>query len=305
MFAGGEEGGSWPPREQMGRQVNIYNASCSCWLSEQTISRHILSSAASLESHGGLIFVAGDYLGSNIIDIYNSSCNCWSTAQLSNHRYAMASATLQSAGLVFFAGGQQYVPGAPPSGVYSIIYSSDIDIYHSDCNCWTTAALSMARGNIGSASLENDGLVLFAGGYNQSPVNVVDIYNATCGCWTTAILSNSHSSAVGVSLSSLRVAMFAPGWNLSTIDVYDASCNCWSTITAPYLKYCLSATSLQGAGLVAFVGDTGEGQAHSVTNIYNASCRCWATSQLPGHTAIQKRGSRGRSANDVFHGLRL
>ena len=41
-----------------------------------------------------------------------------------------------------------------------------VDIFNARSGIWTTAALSVARSDLVATSLPNDGLAIFAGGYN-------------------------------------------------------------------------------------------------------------------------------------------
>ncbi len=43
-----------------------------------------------------------------------------------------------------------------------------VDIFNARSGLWTTAALSVARQYLAATSLPNDGLAIFAGGYNSA-----------------------------------------------------------------------------------------------------------------------------------------
>ena len=45
-------------------------------------------------------------------------------------------------------------------------FYNTVDIFNATSGVWTTAILSVARQNLAATSLPNDGLAIFAGGYN-------------------------------------------------------------------------------------------------------------------------------------------
>ncbi len=47
----------------------------------------------------------------------------------------------------------------------SLVGSNAVDIFDATSGRWTTAALSVARGYLAAASLPEQGLAIFAGGY--------------------------------------------------------------------------------------------------------------------------------------------
>jgi len=53
------------------------------------------------------------------------------------------------------------MPCAAASG-----YANTVDIFNARSGIWTTAALSVARYYVAATSLPNDGLAIFAGGYD-------------------------------------------------------------------------------------------------------------------------------------------
>jgi hypothetical protein len=55
-----------------------------------------------------------------------------------------------------------FTPCAATGGVYS----TSVDIFNATSGTWSTAALSVARGNLAATSLPNHGVAIFAGGYS-------------------------------------------------------------------------------------------------------------------------------------------
>jgi hypothetical protein len=111
---------------------------------------------------------------------------------------------------------------------------SEVDIYNGDSGSWTTAQLSSARYDLAAASLPEQSLALFAGGYDGNgarglPVSrlfsfspnysdysaVVDIFNAATGQWTTTLLSKARSQLAAASLPAQGLALFAGGTSSS------------------------------------------------------------------------------------------
>ena len=113
--------------------------------------------------------------------------------------------------------------------------SSRVDIYDASANTWTTAELSLARGNAVGASAGNK--VLFGGGHTCFDVasDAVDIYDAVTNSWSTTALSQQRLYNTATSIG--NKIYFAGGYhnlggdnweNASRIDIYDVSSNTWS-----------------------------------------------------------------------------
>ncbi len=49
-------------------------------------------------------------------------------------------------------------------------FFNNVDIFNATSGVWTTAALSVARGELAATSLPNEGLAIFAGGQSASYV---------------------------------------------------------------------------------------------------------------------------------------
>jgi len=95
---------------------------------------------------------------------------------LSQARQNIASASLSTAGIGMFAGGYYYT-GSVGSEVFTAY--DKIDIYNVNTNSWTVLGLPFASYDIGSASLDNKGIILFAGGNDSTNFyNNVQVYNA-------------------------------------------------------------------------------------------------------------------------------
>ena len=96
--------------------------------------------------------------------------------QLSQARQNIASASLSSAGIGMFAGGYYYTGSVGPK----VFTASDkIDIYNVNNNSWSLNTLPNPAYDVGSASLDNKGIILFAGGTNSTNFfNNVQVYTA-------------------------------------------------------------------------------------------------------------------------------
>jgi hypothetical protein len=134
------------------------------WTTSQLSQSRALPVAVSLPSQG-LLFVAG---GWNVqsqatyanVDIYHSQTNQWSTALLSAARVKFGAASLPKHGLAMFAGGFYGSPSSP-----NVL--SSVDVYNALQASWSTAVLSVARGDLAAASLPL-GLAFFAGGSDKT-----------------------------------------------------------------------------------------------------------------------------------------
>jgi hypothetical protein len=148
---------------------------------------------------------------SNVVDVYNVTTGAWSTAQLSVARYNLASAAVGD--MAIFAGGettsslragQQGITWAIDTFVLSasawcfilahvalrelaVIFLTRsaaagvfaaVDLYNSATGAWSTAQLSVARGN-GLAAASIGDLAIIAGGQSPSDMGFVCVLS-TC-----------------------------------------------------------------------------------------------------------------------------
>ena len=134
------------------------------WTTSQLSQGRALPVAVSLPSQG-LVFVAGGWnLQSQAtyanIDIYHALTNQWTTTLLSAARVKFAAASLPKHGVAMFAGGFYGSPSSP-----NVL--SSVDVYNALQGSWSTAVLSVARGDLAAASLPL-GLAFFAGGSDKT-----------------------------------------------------------------------------------------------------------------------------------------
>jgi len=113
-----------------------------------------------------------------------------------------------------------------------------------------------------SISLENAGLIFFAGGqvYSKPPglaatlvtTNIIDIYNISNNTWSTAELSAPRSGIVATSLEKNNLALFAGG-SSNIIDIYNANTNKLFALNFVSGFTPVSATSIPNQGLAYFL----------------------------------------------------
>ncbi len=111
----------------------------------------------------------------NNVDIFNATSGAWSTAALSVARYCLAAASLPNHGVVIFAGGygtclrviifMNRTQSVLSSRAARTATPVSVDIFNVASGAWSTAALSVARGDLTGTSLPNIGVAIFAGGY--------------------------------------------------------------------------------------------------------------------------------------------
>lgn len=174
----------------------------------------------------------------NIADTFklkslNFSSNTFTSINLQVPRYYISGASLSNYGLAFFAGGVQ-----PESEGTSNI----INVFNATNNSWSIAYLSQGRKSIFSFSLEELGLVIFAGGEisvtSGLNTNVIDIYNAKNNSWNNIILPYTASNTIffgtASGLSNIGL-LFFPIYRLlpsnTTLYIYDLNSNITSNIT--------------------------------------------------------------------------
>jgi hypothetical protein len=134
------------------------------WTTSQLSQSRALPVAVSLPSQGLLLVAGGWNIQSQAtyanVDIYHAQTNQWSTALLSAARVKFAAASLPKHGVAMFAGGFNGPPSSPNM-------LSSVDVYNALQASWSTAALSVARGDLAAASLPL-GLAFFAGGSDKT-----------------------------------------------------------------------------------------------------------------------------------------
>ena len=124
--------------------------------------------------------------------------------------------------------------------------------------------LSTPRFYFSSTSLQNKGLVLFAGGFMNPDYQMydkVDIFNASSNSWTTAKLSVPRYLMAATSIDSFNMSFFAGGTTsiiitnfTSIVDIFNSNNNQWSTAVLSSSRTTIAATSLSKQGLAFFGG---------------------------------------------------
>ena len=146
--------------------------------------------------------------------------------QLSQARQNIASASLSSAGIGMFAGGYYYTGSVVSSQVFTA--SDKIDIYNVNTNSWSLNTLPNPAYDIGSASLDNKGIILLAGGTDSTNFfNTVQVYTANNNQWTSLSLTQARAGIAAAALPNQGKILLVGGYNGPTyyniIDVYDSN----------------------------------------------------------------------------------
>ncbi len=121
--------------------------------------------------------------------------------------------------------------------------SNAVDVYNTATVAWSTAQLSVARGELAAASV--GGVALFAGG--QAPGECwgwegggVDRHNGcilqrfSCDCWLSLTLATADASTI-----------------FDAVDVYNSATGAWSTAQLSVGRYALAAASVGNVALFA------------------------------------------------------
>jgi len=134
-----------------------------------------------------------------------------------------------------------------------------VDIFDVSSGRWTTAALSVARYYLAATSLLNQGLAIFAGGYNGAHVYLF---------WLVLILQDGvMRECEGRVLRGRRRALRCWGRMLmrcagagggvsNAVDIFNATSGRWTTAALSVARGGLAATSLPNQGLAVFAGGT-------------------------------------------------
>ncbi|HEX6882281.1 MAG TPA: hypothetical protein VF530_02810 [Planctomycetota bacterium] len=215
---------------------------------------------------------------SAVVDVLDTRDMSWSATTLSQARSVLAATTVGTK--AFFAGGNA-------GGFFSAVPSDVVDVYDSakgapwESAAWSTAQLSVARGQMAAASVGN--LALFAGGIDAtSPLATVDIYDDSTGTWSTATLSQArHLEQYAAATAGGRVffggGAVDPTPTLSdVVDVFDSAADTWSTLTLSVPRASLAVEAvgdlvLFGGGIVLNPGF----DSTDVVEVLQASTLTW------------------------------
>ena len=258
IFAGGHQGFN----QLASAQVDIYDSSTNSWSTAVLSQARAFLAATTVGTKA--IFAGGSTAGyygtygvtntTTRVDIYDSATNSWSTASLSQARGALAATTVGTKAI--FAGGCSfvdsfyYIDSFPSIVSYDFLQGalSQVDIYDSATNSWSTASLSLARGALAATSVGTK--ALFAGGHNGTTNEInarVDIYDSATNSWSTASLSQARGAIAATTVGTK--AIFAGGAvsyeTASTqVDIYDSATNSWSTTSLPQASRDFAATTV-------------------------------------------------------------
>jgi hypothetical protein len=259
-------GGGYNARGEVSAQVGICNVTSGNWtIAALSVLRAYLAAASS----GNPIFFARgrnvSYLNATYysqVDIYNTSDGRWSTANLSQARCYLAATSVRN--LVLFGGGYIFTP----DGVYYDIDFNVVDIYVVTSNTWAYTYLSQGCDLLAATSVGNQ-FAVFAGGYVNSPSNVVDIFDSLHGLRNTSTMSQARYNLAATSLGDL--AFFGGGrmtghqiFNL--VDIFNSTSQTWSIVTLNQARHALAAASI--GDVVAFGGGSNISTYSIVVDMY-------------------------------------
>ena len=211
--------------------------------------------------------------------------------QLSQSRQNIASASLSTAGIGMFAGGYYYT-GSVGSEVFTA--SDKIDIYNVNTNSWSLNTLPNPAYDIGSASLDNKGIILLTGGTDSTNFfNTVQVYTANNNLWTSLSVTQARAGIAAAALPNQGKILLVGGYNGATyyniIDVYDSATG-QITTSPKTLSLARSGCSVAvsqnlaffAGGITAKSGSTPSFSytTSNVIDIYNAGTDVWSTAQL-------------------------
>ncbi len=212
------------------------------------------------------IFAGGrtDFYGgiSKVVNIFDSFSDQW-TSIANDHADAVGAVTVGNEVLLNTDHGR-----------------TQIEIYDSNINTFTAAALSQPRFGVASVSARN--LAFFAGGsylsrdqYTDS--DVVDIYNGITGNWSVGHLSVPRKSITAIASDNLVffAAGDSSGDSPAVVDIYNLSTGQWS------VGHLSSGTTTNIAAEVVgnkviFAG----GEGRDVADVYDTQSGIWTTARL-------------------------
>jgi len=214
--------------------IDIYNVETTAWSAEKLSSPRTKLAATSIEKEGIVFFAGGKNFNGchSTIDIYNYVTKKWSMYQLSEPRFALSAVALQKLEIVFFAGGfnsfcnQTFIIKDYTNNIHTYCGgpSNTVDIYFNKLNKWVIGNLTVARYDMAATTLENRGLVFFAGGCSsvfEKYSDVIDIFDAIKGNWRLQYLTNPKGFLFAVSLVNKDMVFFGGGISKKEDDVID------------------------------------------------------------------------------------
>lgn len=235
------------------------------WLTSSTNSKYYLFAGGEIKN--GV---------TNNVDIYNSINKNWFTSKLSLGRHDLCSVTCQDK--IYFAGGWN------DSTAIGTVDNIDIFISDQDGYKWDyEQKLSVSRGSLSGACLNDYDLVFFAGGQsgetNSTYHDTIDILNIKTQQWSTSKLSIPRADMSSISIND-RYVLFAGGdytadGDVTTnVDIYDGLTNKWSVTNLSVGRNWMVSAKL--AWYALFAGGSLKGGAPSdIIDVYDVVKNNW------------------------------
>lgn len=218
--------------------IDIFNSTSNTLSTANLSSPRTQVTGLSFGNLNTVLFAGGyDSFGSmsDVVDIYNFNTNSyqgtfssgWKVKYLPQKIGWNSGTTLQEEGVAFFSG-------------YNIsnICAKEIYTYNIVTDTWNTISIPTPRNYLTSSSLDNYGLVFFAGGICGSTYfNIVEILNYKTMKWSSNVMSQPR---YGLSSSALLAGYvyFIGGTSAlgpsSVIDIYNVNTNTFSVSKLQY-----------------------------------------------------------------------
>ncbi|MSR63983.1 MAG: hypothetical protein EXS08_16285 [Planctomycetes bacterium] len=280
-------------------RVDVFDTATQTWSqSSLSVARSELAATAVWPY---VIFAGGSLnatIPSAVVDVLDTRTMTWSTTTLSQARSVLAATTVGTKAI--FAGGNAGSLSAP-------VVSDVIDVYDSalgepgDPQAWSTAQLSVARGQMAAATVGTR--ALFAGGIDTtSALAMVDIFDDSTGTWSTANLSQArmleqHSAATAGGRVYFAGGAIDQALTLSdVVDVFDSATDTWTTLTLSVPRGSLSVEAV--GDLVLFAGGvvlTPGFDSSDVVDVLQASTGTWLP---PSHLSLKRHNLAAAAAGD-------
>jgi hypothetical protein len=195
-------------------------------------------------------------------NIFNVVSKTWTTSQgkLINNRNG--GELTVAGGKIFFAGGNNV------DSLGNTKFFSDVDVYNTALDSWTSMQLSSPRTDVTGVAVQNS--VLFAGGMEQDSQDfihssVVDAYDLVTGTWSVLNLSEAKAQMKAVSYNGK--VFFIGGFIQASqsfsdkVEVYNHDDKSWSVFNLPRKIFNVAATVLNnkliiGGGMTLLSGST-------------------------------------------------
>lgn len=142
-----------------------------------------------------------------------------------------------------------------------------------------TTKMNVGRYNH-TATLLNNGKVLIAGGWGNSPLASAELYDPVVGTWNTTGSMNAPRMLHTAKLLNDGKVLVTGGWggdNLASAEIYDPVSGTWSTTNSMSNSRVRHTATLLNNGKVLIAGGSGGSSSLAIAELYDPATESWST----------------------------